>query len=114
KEERKPVNELVWPGIGIIRKDQTKRYIDNGYLDSDLHTQTGSVITDRVEQRLGQFDDAVRLRLATKEHGLKTRRQSGERIWRIQGLRRLKFGHCYEAIVTRHQTNETRRSRQRV
>ncbi len=37
KEERKPVNELVCPGIWIIRKDQAKRYIDDGDLDSDFH-----------------------------------------------------------------------------
>src|SRR6185369_14088855 len=49
KEKRKPVNELVFAGIGIIRKDQSKRYIDDGYLNPDFHSQARPVIADAVE-----------------------------------------------------------------
>ena len=49
KEKWKPVNDLVFAGIGIIRKDQTKRYIDDGYLHAHFHTHARPVIADTVE-----------------------------------------------------------------
>ena len=53
KEERKPVNKLVRPGIWIIRKDQAKRYIDDGHLDPDFHAEAGSVIAEFRKEALG-------------------------------------------------------------
>lgn len=50
EEKRKPVNDLIWPGIRIIRKDQTKRYIDDRYLDPHFHTQAGSVVANTCKQ----------------------------------------------------------------
>src|SRR5678815_2493671 len=89
------------------------RYIDDGDLDSDFHTQTRPVIADAIKQRLRQPHDAICLRLAAKEDGLETSRQSCERIGRIEPLRGLELSLRYDAIIARHQTLQTRRPRQK-
>ena len=39
EEKGKTINNLIFPGIRIIRKDQSERYIDDGYLDTHFHSQ---------------------------------------------------------------------------
>src|ERR1051325_11725003 len=100
KEERKPVNELVWPGVWIIRKDQTKRYIDDGHLHPHFHSQTGSIVAKTGKQTLRQLHHTVGLSVAAKEDRLKSSRQQGQRVYR-SSLRLIEFGLADYAIVAR-------------
>src|SRR6185295_14404104 len=74
KEERKPVDNLILAGVWIIRKDQTKRYIDDRYLDPHFHTQTRPIIAEFREQTFRQSDDAVGLRLTAQKDWLEAGR----------------------------------------
>ena len=107
KEERKPVNELVWPGIRIIRKDQTKRYIDDGNLHPDFHSHAGPVVAKIREQTLRQLHHAVGLRLAAQEDRLESARQQCQRV-HISRARSLELCLTHDAIVPGHETQKWR------
>src|SRR5678816_1801834 len=50
--EGKSLDNLVFPGVGIIRKDQAKRYVQDGNLDPNLHSNTGTVVAQFGEKAL--------------------------------------------------------------
>ncbi len=52
KEERKPVNDLVLTGVGIIGINEAKRHVENRYLKTNLSAQAAANVTEIREEAL--------------------------------------------------------------
>ena len=107
EEKRKSVNDLVLPGVGIIRKYQAKRHVDDGHLNSQLHAEATAKVTEFAKERLRQANRRVGLRLPAQEDLLETEGQLRERIYwpEVDSVLQLRSGN--QPVVTHHQSGNT-------
>ena len=105
--EGKPVDNLVFPGVGIIRKDQAKRYVQDGNLDPNLHANTRTVVAQFGEKALRQVSLRCSSEFTTQEHLLKAKRKNRARVEGIN-LVRCPVPGCDHSIIAHDQTKNYR------
>ena len=69
----KSLNKLVWSRVGIIRKDQAKRYVQHRNLNPDLHPNAAADVAEFVEKALRQSHRGICLSFTAQEDLLKTK-----------------------------------------
>src|SRR5437762_8279344 len=71
KEERKPVDHLIFTSVGIISINQAKRHVENWHLDAKFGADTTADISELVKEALIKSDHGVALRFTAQKDGLK-------------------------------------------
>lgn len=98
--EWESLNKLVRSRVGIIRKDQAKRYIQHGDLDADLHAKATADVAKLVEKALRQSHCGICLSLTAQEDLLKTKGKTGRRIEWTYISRIIQFLRGNDAIIS--------------
>src|SRR5262245_51980498 len=105
KEEREPVDHLIFASVGIISINQAKRHVKNRHLNAKFGADTAADIGELVKKALVEPNYCVALGFAAQKDLLEPGRQSRQRINRPQsllGLQQLVAGN--QTVVTGHQS----------
>src|SRR5258708_29420357 len=102
KEEWKTINNLVFPRVGIISINKTKRHVENRYLEADLGAHTSPDVGELREQTFIKADYGICLRIATQKYREEAKGQTYI-VDRSVAKGLIEFGLRDNAVVTRDQ-----------
>ena len=74
KEEWKTINDLVFPRVGIISINKTKRHVENRYLKANFGAHTAADVRELREQTLVKADHRICLRFAAQKYWKESKR----------------------------------------
>src|SRR5207249_10426841 len=99
KNEWKPLNNLIAPGVGIISINNAKRHVENWDLRANFGADAAAHVAKLGEETLTQPRHGGCLRFTAKEYLLEAEWQSGQRIGRSQAERFIEFCSGDQTIV---------------
>src|SRR6266404_3128704 len=76
KEEGKTIDNLVFPSVGIISINKTKRHVENRYLETNLGAHTAADVGELGEQALIKAHHGICLRVPAHKHREESERQT--------------------------------------